>query len=81
MCEAKPGQTPAGGAGALSVASVTVVPAAGVPALTAYCVPPCVPLAEHAEPVHVVAAIGVAPQGRTSIEIDGRRRDRRRAAA
>ena len=35
-----------------------------------YCTPPCVPLTEQAAPVQVVAAMGVAPHGRTSIEID-----------
>ena len=59
---------------------MTEVPAGGVPALTAYCVPPCVPLTVHAAPVHVVAAIGVAA-ARQDVDRDrGRRRDRRRAA-
>ena len=71
VCEAKPGQTPAGGAGVFSELSDTVVPAGGVPAFTEYCTPPCDAARRvQAAPVQVVVAIGVAPHGRTSIEID-----------
>ena len=38
--------------------------------LTAYCTPPCEPLALQAEPLQVVSVIRLPPHGSTSIESD-----------
>ena len=81
VCEAKPGHDSRRRRRRASSSASTTVPAGrrarvdGVLRAALRC-----RLTVQAAPVHVVAAIGVAPHGSTSIEIERGRRDGRRAA-